>query len=108
MSQKTTKEIVTEAVGTGELLTVTYQGGRAPGYKRKTMIRSVDEDAVKVREFPGDIPRTTCCLGQTLSMTITRRRGCRRTLAKQLPLSLSHIFQVGLLQLSLRISQPLE
>lgn len=58
MSQKTTKEIVTEAVGTGQLLTVTYQGGRAPGYKRKIMIRSVDEDGMQVREFPGDIPRT--------------------------------------------------
>jgi hypothetical protein len=58
MVEKSTSETMAEAAGTEQLLTVTYQGGRAPGYKRRIMVRSVDGADMQVREFPGDLPRT--------------------------------------------------
>jgi len=58
MVEKTTSEIMAEAAGTEQLLTVIYQGGRAPGYKRRIIVRSLDGADMQVREFPGDLPRT--------------------------------------------------
>jgi hypothetical protein len=55
---KTDSEILIEAAGTGQLLTVIYQGGRAPGFKRRILIRSVEDDEMQVREFPAETPKT--------------------------------------------------
>lgn len=58
MPGKTDNEILIGAAGTGQLLTVVYQGGRAPGHKRRILIRSVDDDEMQVREFPAETPKT--------------------------------------------------
>lgn len=54
----TTHDLVAEASGTGQLLTVIYHGGRAPGHKRRIMIRSIDDNEMQVREFPDEVPKT--------------------------------------------------
>lgn len=58
MLEKTNQALLVEAAGTGEVLTVIYSGGRAPGTKRKIVVRSVDDDEMGVREFPSETFKT--------------------------------------------------
>jgi len=58
MLGKSKEEIFTASAGTGEMLTVIYQRGRAPGHKRRIAISSIEGDDLQVREYPSGLPRT--------------------------------------------------
>lgn len=51
-------EKLIEAAGTGEVLTVIYHGGRAPGHKRRIAILKADGDVLHVHEIPSTVPKT--------------------------------------------------
>lgn len=47
-----------EACGTGEVLTVIYDGGTHPGLKRRIVITNVEDDRLTVREVGNTTPKT--------------------------------------------------
>lgn len=58
MKYSYTQEAIADAAGTGQILTVIYDGGKAPGYKRRILVTSFDNDDMQVRELPSHAPKT--------------------------------------------------
>lgn len=47
-----------EIAGSGELITVIYKGGLAPGTKRKILVRTLNSHSMEVVEYPSHAPKT--------------------------------------------------
>jgi hypothetical protein len=47
-----------DIAGTGEVITVIYKGGSAPGTKRKILVRKMQSESMEVVEYPRRAPKT--------------------------------------------------
>jgi hypothetical protein len=47
-----------DITGTGEVITVIYYGGSAPGTKRKILVRKMQSESMEVVEYPRRAPKT--------------------------------------------------
>lgn len=50
--------VFVEACGTGEVLTVIYDGGTHPGLKRRIVVTNIEDDRLTVREVGNTTPKT--------------------------------------------------